>query len=346
MKILIWGTGNFAKEILDNGINGEIIGFVETSKSKDEYKSCPIYDAHSIPAEYDYIVIATVYVKEVYALCRKIGLDVSKLVFMKRTEGIDFNAKPQIRELLGEKNYTIYAAEYGCVEGTFWERDKELYSKLNKRSEFAVNEEFLYPIIGDKYAKNSGMNEYFWQDLWAASYIISKGVKEHYDIGSRVDGFIAHLLAANIKVNMIDVRPFSGEARNLYTIVDDATMMDYFEDNSISSLSALCSLEHFGLGRYGDPIDPEACFKCFKQIQKKLKKGGTLYISLPVGRDSVQFNAHRIFYADTIIKNFDQLNLLEYSVIKDRKIQCDVDIHEYDHLEYSYLTGLFRFEKK
>ena len=49
-------------------------------------------------------------------------------------------------------------------------------------------------------------------------------------------------------------------------------------------MSALCSLEHFGLGRYGDAIDPEACFKCFDQIQKKLKKGGNLYISLPVGQ--------------------------------------------------------------
>ena len=42
-------------------------------------------------------------------------------------------------------------------------------------------------------------------------------------------------------------------------------------------MSALCSLEHFGLGRYGDPVDPEACFKCFENIQRKLKKGGRLY---------------------------------------------------------------------
>lgn len=346
MKLIIWGTGNLAREVISNGVIGEIIGFIETNKTKNEYRGIPVYDAHSIPNEvYDYIVIANIHSREIYELCRKLDLNVDKLVFMKQAEGISFNRNPDVRDILGEKNYTIYASEFGQTDNTFWEKDRELYSKMNMRAEFAIKEEYLYPIISDKYAENSGMDEYFWQDLWAAQYIIFEGIQEHYDIGSRVDGFIAHLLAANIKVNMIDVRSFPGKVRNLYTIVDDATMMDHFEDNSISSLSALCSLEHFGLGRYGDPVDPEACFKCFEQIQKKLKKGGKLYISVPVATDRVQFNAHRIFYAETIIKNFSQLNLVEYSAIMDRKIYYNVGIHTYDHLENNYAVGLFRFEK-
>lgn len=345
MRILIWGAGNSAKEILDNGIDGEIIGFIETRKTKEMYNGYIVYDAYSIPEEYDYILVATIYVEEVYKTCEEIGLDISKLVFMKYCNKINFNIDERIRKILGEKNYTIYAAEFGQVQNTFWEKDRKLYSIMNRRPEFAIREELIYPIIKDKYAKNSGMTEYFWQDLWAANHIISKGIQEHYDIGSRVDGFIAHLLAANIKVNVIDVRPFKGAVKNLYTIVDDATMMDHFEDDSILSLSALCSLEHFGLGRYGDPIDPEACFKCFKQIQRKLRKGGELYISVPVATDRLQFNAHRIFYADTIVRNFQQLNLLEYSAIKDGKIHYNVDIHKYDSLEYDYAVGLFRFKK-
>lgn len=51
------------------------------------------------------------------------------------------------------------------------------------------------------------------------------------------------------------------------------------------------------------------------------------------------------FFAETIIKNFAQLHLLEYSVIKDRAIQYNVDIHKYDYIEKGHLTGLFRFEK-
>ncbi len=143
----------------------------------------------------------------------------------------------------------------------------------------------MWPIIGEKYAQNGTMGNYFWQDLWAAKKIIKSGVQEHYDIGSRVDGFIAHLLAADIKVNVVDIRPFPSSVDNLNTIIDDATMLNQFEEDSVLSMSALCYLEHFGLGRYGDPVDPEACFKCFDNMQKKLKKDGRLYLSLPVGKE-------------------------------------------------------------
>ncbi len=116
---------------------------------------------------------------------------------------------------------------------------------------------------------NAGtVDEYFWQDLWGAGHIISDGVKEHYDIGSRLDGFIAHLLAAGIDVHMIDVRPFPGKVDHLHTVVADATMMDNIADDSLGSLSALCSLEHFGLGRYGDPVDSEACFNALSRYRK------------------------------------------------------------------------------
>lgn len=229
--------------------------------------------------------------------------------------------------------------------GTFIEDDWKKYDQMNTRKEFDIREEYLFPCTLDKDATNSGMNAYFWMDLWGAKHIISNAVKEHWDIGSRVDGFIAHLLSANIKVNVIDVRPFAGEAENLYTIVDDATMLKQFEDDSISSLSALCSLEHFGLGRYGDPVDPEACFKCFEQIQKKLRVGGRLYISLPIGQDRVEFNAHRVFYASTVIHCFDKLKLLEYSVIDGNKIEYNVDINKYDSYIHEHVTGLFMFEK-
>lgn len=124
-----------------------------------------------------------------------------------------------------------------------------------------------------------------------------------------MDGFIAHLLAADIDVTMIDVRDFPGEAEHLHTIVDDATSLRQTWDESIESMSALCFLEHFGLGRYGDPVDPETCFKCFDNIQKKLKRDGKLYLSLHIGKERVEFNAHRVLYASTVVKCFDSLKL-------------------------------------
>lgn len=274
MKFLMWGTGNIAEEVWDNGVYGEMIGFVETKRLKKEYKGYCVYDAKAMPEEYDYIIVANSFSDEIYTFCVKQNMDLNKLIFLRKGVHTIFNHDSGIRKMLGEKNYTRYAVTYGIWKGTFVEDDMKKYMELNTRDAFEIREEYLYPCVSDKYGTNSGMDSYFWQDLWAAKHIIADGIKEHYDIGSRVDGFIAHLLAADIKVNMVDIRPFQGTVENLFTIIDDATLLEQFENDSISSLSALCSLEHFGLGRYGDPVDPEACFKCFAQIQKKLNGGG------------------------------------------------------------------------
>lgn len=112
-------------------------------------------------------------------------------------------------------------------------------------------------------------------------------------------------------------------------------------------MSALCSLEHFGLGRYGDPIDPEACFKCFREIQKKIKPEGNLYLSLSIGGERIEFNAHRIFYAETVLNNFSQMQLVEFSCVAEGKIEYHVDIHKYDRDDHNgeYRYGLFHFVK-
>ena len=94
-------------------------------------------------------------------------------------------------------------------------------------------------------------------------------------------------------------------------------------------------------------IDPEACFKCFAEIQKKIKVRGHLYIAVPVGKERIEFNAHRVFYVETIVREFDQVKLLEYSCTADGKIEYNVDIHKYDWDKHNgnYRYGLFHFIK-
>lgn len=348
-KLLIWGTGNLAQKFIENQYNGDIIGFVETNKLMDSYMDKPVYDSREIPqGEYDYIIIASSYATEIYNWCLQLGLDTSKLIFLygvKQRMGCTDDLI--LREILSEANYTIYCAEYGIIDGTFISSDIECYQKLNDRPNFNIQKKDIWPVIKDKYATAGTINNYFWQDLWAARLIVKSGVKNHFDIGSRLDGLIAHLLAAQIDVTMIDIREFPGEIEGLYAIVDDATSLHQIPDESINSMSALCSLEHFGLGRYGDPIDPEACFKCFENIQRKLERGGRLYISVPIGRERVEFNAHRVFYASTIVECFSTLCLEEFSCASQGTIEYNVDIHKYDgdlhNGEWRY--GLFSFVK-
>ena len=347
-RILVWGTGKIASKFIENQCNAEIIGFIETNKLKEIYYGRPVYDSQRIPKEYDYIVVANTYAAEIHDLCLQLGIDISKLIFLRGVkQRAGCTEKSIIKEILSENNYMLYCREFGLLEETFIKNDVKKYRELNRRSNFEIKQEYMWPVIAEKYAAAGVIGNYFWQDLWAAKLIITSGAKKHFDIGSRLDGFIAHLLAANIDVTMIDIRDFPGEVEHLSTIVDDATSLHQIPDESIESMSALCSLEHFGLGRYGDPIDPEACFKCFDNIQKKLKKGGRLYLSVPVGRERVEFNAHRVFYASTIVECFHDLQLEEFSCTAEGKIEYNVDMHKYDDDPHNgeWRYGLFAFIK-
>jgi predicted SAM-dependent methyltransferase len=68
------------------------------------------------------------------------------------------------------------------------------------------------------------------------------------------------------------------------------------------SLSCLHALEHFGLGRYGDKIDYQGHKRGWNNLYKILKKGGKLYFSVPIGTQRIEFNAHRVFSMDYLLK--------------------------------------------
>lgn len=348
-RLLIWGTGYLAERFIGNSYHGEITGFIESDKTKSFFMDKPVYDSREIPEGYDYIIIASSYVTQIYNRCLQLGLDLSRCIFLYGVKQQTGCTDPSVlKRVLADVNYTMYCAEFGMTDQTFVKTDAELYQKLNRRPGMAVQEQYMWPVIADKYAPAGSQGNYFWQDLWAARRIVESGVKSHFDIGSRLDGFIAHLLAAGVDVTMIDIRKVLTDVERLHTIIDDATTLRQIPDESIDSMSALCSLEHFGLGRYGDRIDPEACFKCFENIQKKLRTGGRLYLSVPVGRERVEFNAHRIFYADTVLKCFHTLHLEEFSCAAEGKIEYHADIHKYDDDPHNgeWRYGLFYFIKE
>ncbi len=153
--------------------------------------------------------------------------------------------------------------------------DFKAYNKANTRPEFKAKLSKSYPCLNDWDDDAGGtLSFYFWQDLWAAKKVFQAQPSEHFDIGSRVDGFIAHVLSF-MPVTMIDIRPLAHEIEGLKFIQADATNLEGIPDNSLNSLSSLCAPEHFGLGRYGDPINPDACFKALQSMQRVLRGGGS-----------------------------------------------------------------------
>jgi hypothetical protein len=233
----------------------------------------------------------------------------------------------------------------GTVKGIpYFLRTLRKYQRLNRNPSFSISLRNLFPILSDRGA-GAGVAEghYFHQDLWAARKIFERAPGRHIDIGSRIDGFVAHLLVF-MPVTVIDIRPLDSGTSKLSFIQDDATKLAQIESDSIVSLSSLHAAEHFGLGRYSDPIDPLACFDFMNALQRVLEPGGRLYFSVPVGRQRVEFNAHRVFAPETIVESFPKLRLVSFSYVGDEgSLYLDAELAFAGRCHYG--CGLFEFTK-
>ena len=353
MDILIWGKEKALEKIMTGGgIRPEdILGFIEIAPKEAVYKDKPVYLFKNIPDSYDLLFIADKCNEDSLVLLKENHIPLEKVCFfdipVKYIVDISANFE-KCASFLSDEFLTMVQGYDDNDKYNFVNSDLERYNKLNKRETMSYSQRYKKFVYMDKYEQAGTVRNYFWQDLWAAKLIYESNPVRHYDIGSRIDGFIAHLLSFRENIVLIDVRPLEAKIPGLGFVHADATNLEGIEDNSIESLSALCSLEHFGLGRYGDSIDPEACFKAFAAIQRKIMPGGMAYISVPVGKEHVEFNAHRIFYAETIINAFNNMELVRFDVVSGNVMEYDVDIHKFDNCEESGCKtfGLFQFRKK
>jgi SAM-dependent methyltransferase len=132
------------------------------------------------------------------------------------------------------------------------------------------------------------------------------------DLGSQV--ILVGLLSAVTHVAFLDIRPLILSLRN-YTGLGGLITALPFRNDSVASLSSLHVIEHIGLGRYGDPIDPDGSVKAAREIVRVLAPGGCAYISVPIGRSRVQFNGQRVFVATDVVRLFDGLELVEMAMV-------------------------------
>lgn len=199
----------------------------------------------------------------------------------------------------------------------------------------------LYPQLHDKTSMTGLDAHYFYQQLWLFENVLKNKPKEHVDVGStyQMSGYLSKI----VPTTFIDIRPIDANLENLKVL--DASILDLpYPDNSLESISCLHVIEHVGLGRYGDEIDPDGWKKSCKELQRVLAKGGRLYLSTPIGNSRICFNAHRIFDPDSMIKAFNGFELKEFSFIDDTG-NLNSKVSASKALEQSYACGLYLFEK-
>ncbi len=210
--------------------------------------------------------------------------------------------------------------------------------------QFPLEWSALRPALGDRDGSAAALDaHYFHQDLWAARKIHAARPASHLDVGSRIDGFVAHLLTF-MPVCVVDVRPLDAPVDGLSFIQADATDLAPIADASVGSLSSLHAVEHFGLGRYGDPIAPDAWHRGLRSFARVLAPGGRLYLSLPVGRQRLEFNAHRVFTPGTVLDALSDLRLVSFSAVgDDGRFVPDAD--PADLAAAKYACGMFELAK-
>lgn len=240
---------------------------------------------------------------------------------------VGFDPRKTIRSLLGLPRY--------------------LRDLFRFRAKFKGRMEFV-PCLHDWYEEGgTTRSEYFWQDLLVARMIFAAKPEKHVDVGSRVDGFVGHV-ASFREIEVFDIRPITSQIPGITFKQADLLKSVDGMDGYCDSLSCLHALEHFGLGRYGEPIDHRGFERGFANMASLLKKKGVFYLSVPIGIDRVEFNANRVC-DPRAIANLAVENSLQLSALTVIRQDGGVEVLALDELQLSdlasqrYALGIFTF---
>lgn len=182
---------------------------------------------------------------------------------------------------------------------------------------FAMDWHDRRPCLEDRTDRTGFDRHYVYHTAWAARVLarLRPAPAEHVDVGSSL--YFASIASAFVPVRHYDYRPPDLTLPDLTCARADLMNLP-FDDRSIASLSCMHVVEHIGLGRYGDPVDFDADLVAMAELSRVLAPGGHLLFVVPVGGPRIQFNAHRIYACDEVVRSFPDLSLAGFSLVPDR----------------------------
>lgn len=215
----------------------------------------------------------------------------------------------------------------------FW-GEYQAYRRLAKGGELP-EEAFFYPCLDDATETTPLDPSYYFQDAWAFEKIVQAHPSSHVDVGSH-HKFVS-LLSKVVKTTMVDLRPLPVTLDSL-TFKQGTILNLPYADGSVPSVSSLCVVEHIGLGRYGDPLNPDGTVQAVAELKRIVQPGGDLYLSVPVDDvNRIYYNAHRAFCESYLLKLFAPFEVCERRYIFG---------HEFtDHLKPGFGTGCYHLRR-
>jgi hypothetical protein len=172
-------------------------------------------------------------------------------------------------------------------------------------------------------------------------HLLKHTPSRHVDIASAT--YYLGFFAAIAPTDFIDIRPAVLHLPGV-TEKEGSVLALPYDSESLPSLSCLHVVEHIGLGRYGDPIEPRGTELACAELARVLAPSGNLYVSLPVGRPRVSFNAHRVHSVAQVRAYFPDIKLVSFdAVLDDGRYISDCDDATASAQEYA--CGMFRFTR-
>jgi SAM-dependent methyltransferase len=178
---------------------------------------------------------------------------------------------------------------------------------------FPMRWEDRYPQLGDRTASIPFEPHYLYHPAWAARCIARIAPERHVDVSSSMH--LMTVVSAFVDVDYYEFRPTPLRGLTGITSRQGDLAALPFADGSVTSLSCLHVIEHLGLGRYGDPVDPTGDRRAFAELRRSLAPGGDLLIAVPVGPPRIRFNAHRVYAVEQVLAELDGLELHEFALV-------------------------------
>jgi SAM-dependent methyltransferase len=190
------------------------------------------------------------------------------------------------------------------------------FKKMMSRSEprFSLKWEDRYICMNDRTPSTEFDRHYIYHPAWAARVLAQTKPASHVDFSSSIH--FCSMLSAFVPVRFYDYRPAKLDLSNLSSEAADLLALP-FADQSVNSLSCMHVVEHVGLGRYGDQLDPDGDLKAMAELKRVLSPGGSLLFVVPIGKPKIMFNGHRIYSYEQVMKYFAELKLQEFTLIPD-----------------------------